>query len=420
MTIHGMTEAALVEVLQGHLSPSQEIKSPDRLIGREAYLRRIGRALHSPGRHIFIFGDRGVGKTSLAVTAGQIAATENKNFIYIPCSQDTSFYDVIWSIGSVVQRADLSVKRSGGFTFGINLPGYGGLNLGHSSASDAFPRPTSFSECLEVLRFVRSQMVGQIVIAIDELDRITDPSEKSHFAELLKNVGSVLEDIRFVYCGIGADVDELIGSHLSVGRMFEPVEVEKLSQDSLWRIIEDTSSILGVTIPRGMLLRIGVISDGFPHYVHLIGECLFYSMHDDSEAVSECAKRHFDAALRAALEKAEPSLKKVYQMATEKSKNQLDYEEALWALADRASTRRQIKEIYETSYVQISKARVGRSTLSKETFNMRLLALRKESHAKIIQGHGSGWFSFRENVVRGYVRMKAESKGVLLASDPIR
>ena len=417
MAIPNINEAQLAEILGSHLSPSQEIKSPDRLIGRAPYIVKIRRALQSPGRHIFIFGDRGVGKTSLAVTAGQICATENKNFIYVPCSQDTTFYDVVWAIGRSVLNADAATKKSGGFTFGVNLPGYAGLNLGVTKGTEALDRPTSFSECLAIIQFLRSRLHGQIIVAIDEIDRITSHQEKAHFAELLKNVGSVVDEVRFIYCGIGADVDELIGSHLSVGRMFEPIEVEKLSHDNLWKIIEVTADALGVSIPRGISLRVGVISDGFPHYVHLIGECLFYAMHDDSIEAGTCSQAHFETALKEALNKAEPSLRKIYQMATEKSKNRVDYEEALWALADRTATRRQIKEIFESSYIRICSEQTKHAALTKENFNQRMLMLRKESHAKIIQGHGSGWFSFRENVVRGYVRMKAESEGFKLVPE---
>ena len=73
--------------------------------------------------------------------------------------------------------------------------------------------------------------------------------------------------MRFIFCGIGADVDEIIGQHLSTGRMFEAVEVEKLSHDKLWRIIDLVAEKLGVSIDRGYLIRIGIISDGFPHFV---------------------------------------------------------------------------------------------------------------------------------------------------------
>lgn len=69
MSIHGITDEDLKTVLSENLTPSDSIKTPERLFGREKTLQTIDRAFASPGRQIFIFGDRGVGKTSLALTA---------------------------------------------------------------------------------------------------------------------------------------------------------------------------------------------------------------------------------------------------------------------------------------------------------------------------------------------------------------
>ena len=56
--------------------------------------------------------------------------------------------------------------------------------------------------------------------------------------------------------------------------------------------------------------------------------------------------------------------------------------------------------------------------LEQKTFNERLLTLRKPSHGGIVVGYGSGYFAFRENVLRGYARLKAESEGLELTPDP--
>jgi hypothetical protein len=99
-----------------------------------------------------------------------------------------------------------------------------------------------------------------------------------------------------------------------------------------------------------------------------------------------------------------------------KTKHTQDYEEALWALADTSSTRRQLSEVYDWSYKRITRKRL-RGMLTKEQLNQRLLALRKDSHGSVLVGHGSGWYSFRENILRGYVRLKAENEGVELGKD---
>ena len=83
-------------------------------------------------------------------------------------------------------------------------------------------------------------------------------------------------------------------------------------------------------------------------------------------------------------------------------------------MADTTSDQRQLQEIYDSSYIRIMMKRMGRTALAKKTFDQRLLTLRKESHGRIIIGHGSGWFSFRENIMRGFVRLRAEEKQISL------
>jgi hypothetical protein len=104
-------------------------------------------------------------------------------------------------------------------------------------------------------------------------------------------------------------------------------------------------------------------------------------------------------------------------MATRKTKNTDDYEEALWALADKTSDRRQLTNIYDVSYTKVMAKRPRRPKLSKEKLNQRLLSLKKDSHGNIVVGYGSGWFSFRENIMRGYVRLDAENKDIPIGVD---
>ena len=423
MTIRGFTSVEVDEILARHLTPSDVISDPDRLIGRERKLEQIRRALVSPGRHVFIYGERGVGKTSLAMTAGNANSVSEENFIYVPCGEKTSLFEVIQIIGNSAVDLKQRVAASGGGWSaggGVSFPGIAGVNANFKQAEQtAVALPTSWAEVYDILRFVRSKRRGQIIIAIDEFDRVKN-EEKTEFAELLKNVGTQVEDVRFVFCGIGANVNEILGEHLSVGRMFEPVEIEKLHHNMLWKIIVDASEPLQVQIDQGILLRIGIISDGFPHFVHLIGQCLIYAMLDDEAEVSRCQRIHFETALKEALQKTEPSLKRIYSMATEKAKKQTEYEETLWALADRTETKRKLDDI-EISYQRIANARnrfgSGHELMDRLKLNQRLHTLRKDNHANIVVGHGSGFFSFREGVVRGYVRLMAENNGVELAPE---
>src|SRR4051794_10617154 len=69
VTIKGIHEVEFRDILRTHLTSAKAISDPQYLRGRQAKLTQIDRAFNSPGKHVFIYGDRGVGKTSLALTA---------------------------------------------------------------------------------------------------------------------------------------------------------------------------------------------------------------------------------------------------------------------------------------------------------------------------------------------------------------
>jgi uncharacterized protein len=413
MSIPGMSEDALRKVLAENLTPSASIKTPERLFGRQKNLKTIGRALNSPGRQIFVYGDRGVGKTSVALTAAFLHTHSSTAPIHVMCGKTSSFSEVIHAIGNAAIPIENRVERapSGG---GVNLT-VAGFGAGYSRGTQSPPSiapPQSLNEALDVIRYVASKQRGPVVIIVDEMERIETAAERDKFAELIKNIPELGDTVRFIFCGIAHDVTELLQSHPSAGRILETIQLERLRHSDLWRIITAVSQRSGIEIQNETLVRISQISDGFPHYVHLIGESLFWSMFDDSEAVTKSGAHHFKAGIEGALQRTEAALRAQYDKATQKTRNTADYEEALWALADSTGDRRQITDVYGTSYAWISAKRAGRKKLARDNLNQRYLSLRKESHGRIVVGYGSGWFAFRENIMRGYVRLRAASQGI--------
>jgi uncharacterized protein len=99
MTIPEVSDSALRKILTENLTPSDTIKTPERLFGREKTLKTIDRALNSAGRQIFIYGDRGVGKTSLALTAAFLHTGVENLPIYVPCGRTSQFSEIIQAIG---------------------------------------------------------------------------------------------------------------------------------------------------------------------------------------------------------------------------------------------------------------------------------------------------------------------------------
>ena len=415
MSIQGYDESNFSAILGIYLTPSSSIKTPERLFGRQKQLTQIQRALASDGRQAIVHGDRGVGKTSLAQTAAYLINSSSSSPIYVPCGESDTFGDVILALArrSIPAEKTIETSASGGGA-SLNLFGTGGGFQNKTNAKIDFQRPENVNQALEIVRYISNKSEGIRVAVIDEMERMANVEERKKFAEFIKNLSETGGNTKFIFCGIGRTVEELIGAHPSAGRVLESIPLPRLHHDELWEIVKTVASKIGVEIDREMLIRIGQLSDGFPHYVHLVAESILWSAFDDTEKIEKLQIRHFKEGISVALGRAESTLKQQYDKATLKSRLTIDYEESLWALADTTSDKRQLKEVFESSYKRIASNHTNKKILSKEELNQRLLTLRKDSHGSVVTGFGSGWFGFRENILRGYIRLKAENSGVIL------
>lgn len=97
-----------------------------------------------------------------------------------------------------------------------------------------------------------------------------------------------------------------------------------------------------------------------------------------------------------------------------------DYGEVLWPVADSHVLSRHANDIYENLYRPIVRQRGDKRQVDKQIFNRRINQLKKESHGHILIATRQGWYSFRENIVRGYVRLRAEREGIAIGIDHSR
>src|SRR5262245_4316129 len=181
MSIPNVTDADLKRVLAENLTPSDTIKTPERLFGRERTLTLIDRAFNSPGRQIYIYGDRGVGKTSLALTAAYLHTGVENLPIYVPCGKTNNFAQTIQAIANALIPGEERLEKAasgGGFSF--NLPvGMGGVGVsdGTKPTYNIAP-PQSLSEALDIVRYVAAKRRNTTIIVIDEMERIESTTER--------------------------------------------------------------------------------------------------------------------------------------------------------------------------------------------------------------------------------------------------
>jgi hypothetical protein len=414
MTIKGVDRISFEQTLPKLLTPTTPIRSPEFLRGRDKILEDIRRAFIQPGRHVFIHGDRGVGKTSLAQTAAIEHQSASRSPIFIGCDNSSTFYGSARTLALRLQPGDPTVtKRTDSGKFQGGWKGFISKEAQQTIERGTVPEFRSVDDVISVIGYLASQYSDKQLIVIDEFERIQDPAQRMFFADFIKQVGDQSIPIRLIFCGIGAALSDLLDAHHSCYRYIAAVHLDRLGIHPRLEIIAGAVSAFGLTIEKTSAFRIAMISDGFPHYVHLITEKLLWQVFEDEREIDSTLPYHYSAAVAAAVIDIEPHLKAMYERASLKYKS--DYESVLWAVADDSLLKRRSTDIY-TSYVRIMHS-INEEPLARDTFNQRMNALKKPNHASILKANRQGWYEFTEAVVRGYVRLRAEARGVQLGNE---
>ena len=414
MAIRGVTRPQFEQTLPRLLTPTTPIRSIEFLRGRVKILENIRRAFVQPGRNVFIYGDRGVGKTSLAQTAALEHQSADNEPIFLGCDNASTFYSAAHSLAKRLSPGDPTVNkisRSG--RIGGGWKGFISAEAQQTVERGGVPEMKSVDDVISVIGFLAARHSEQPVVVIDEFERIRDERERMLFADFIKQCGDQSLPVKFIFCGIGSALSDLLDAHHSCYRYLTAVELERLGLHPRLEIIANAARAFGVQIEDTTAYRIAMISDGFPHYVHLITEKLLWQVFEDPVEVTITKPHHYTEAIEAAVLDIEPHLKAMYEKASLKYK--ADYESILWAIADDSLLKRRSTDIY-TSYVRIMRS-VKEEPLPRETFNQRMNSLKKPTHACIVRANRQGWYEFTEAVVRGYVRLRAEDRGVQLGNE---
>ena len=399
------------------LSPAQPIQSIEYLQGRTKEIERIERALFAPGRHIFIYGDRGIGKSSLAAAAAAQIQSSDSTYIDVSCSTDSTFRSIVANIGSQAAQLSRLYKKKVTSSGGIELKFLRASVSQEISDIDLNDVIRTVGDAVEVLREVSVIHSDRPVVVVDEFDRMSDAKERSLFADLVKQLGDKKINVTFFFTGVAPTLDALLGAHPSAIRQFETIELEKLNWTARWNITVNALKRFDVEIEDDIRTRIAAVSDGYPYYVHLITEKLLWRLFDDPAVVTNVDWMHYNGAISDAIESINAELKRPYEHAVNQRTE--DFEEVLWAAADSEYLDRDLQQIF-SSYQYVVRQRSGRIAMEYKQFTNVLTKLKQKSCGEIIvpsRFERRGWVAYRESMLRGYARMRAEAKQIKLVGE---
>jgi Cdc6-like AAA superfamily ATPase len=413
MAIENLDQSDFKAVLRANLSPSTAIKSTQFLKGRDKDLDDIQRTIASKGRHVFIHGFRGVGKTSLAQTAAFLHQSSDEDPILLTCGDGGSFYQIVHDMVSRGLGSDPRLKKSENFRKLKAGLGNFSIELRKNIEIGKIPLPTSMNEAVELTKLLSETHSDEPIVLLDEFESLADSQDRKRFADYIKQVSDTGIEIKFIFCGIGESLGDLLQSHSSTFRYFTAIKLGRLGFEPCMAIVEEATKALRLQIQKDFSLRIARISDGFPHFVHLICEHMLWSVFQDENTITRIKMDHYREGTTRALENIEPHLEGLYKKATQKYSN--DYESILWAVADTHELLRRSADIY-ASYQRVMQS-LKSDPMPREKFNGYMNRLKDKRHGNILGGSRQGWYEFTEKMMRGYARLRAESQGVQLDTE---
>jgi Cdc6-like AAA superfamily ATPase len=253
--VDGIKKAVLLEKsgVKKVFTPHTPVKTYQNLIGRADLSQQLIQCLISTGRHALLYGDRGVGKSSLANASTDLIIKKiYKGDVFKKSCDSTDKFSSLFEqplrkAGVNIELLQSSNETELGAEGGASLK-YPGLEAqGKVSARKKQSATIKYDYNIESPSWVGSKIKDlNCLIVIDEFDAIKKIDEKYKVAELIKYLSDNSESVTILLVGIAKSAVELTSGHPSVRRCLLELHVGRMSELELKKILLDGSQKLGL------------------------------------------------------------------------------------------------------------------------------------------------------------------------------
>ena len=247
---------ALTEVFR----PAAPIDRQSLFSGRTRQLGDLFAVAEQPGQHAVVYGERGVGKTSLVSVAAEVLAASGVVTARTTCDRSDD-YESVWR------------KALGELRFTVTKPGVGFAAPAREAQVSAAALLSDDATPHDVRRGLQSLAGGRrVAVFIDEFDRLASNDDRLLFADTIKTLSDELPAATIVLVGVADDVEQLIAEHLSIERALVQIHMPRMSHAELAEVVSRGIEGARLTIARDAVDTIARLGQGLPHYAHLLGQ----------------------------------------------------------------------------------------------------------------------------------------------------
>ncbi len=386
-------------------TPAAPIHDADLFSGRNDLLLRIADAVSQQGMHCILFGERGVGKTSLANILPAFLAATGAELVTASINCDTT--DDYGNLIRKLMQEIITVQwiRSAGFGKDFTLD----QNPLSQSLPDS-PRPND-------VRLLLQSIDANPLLILDEFDRISDRDCVRLMSDTIKTLSDRAVPATIVLVGVADNVDGLLREHQSIERCLTQVRMPRMDAAELQGIIDKGLQRVNMVVDDSIKWYIPAVAQGYPHYAHLLAlDAARHAVRNGREVVS---RDDIELTIGEAITRTEHSIQDGYLKAVYSANRAALYEPVLLAcaLADTDDLN-----FFSAQAVREPLSRILGSNRDIPAFARHLDAFcREERGAALVKEGQTRRYRYRFAVplLRPYVLLQGIAKG-LISADILR
>jgi Cdc6-like AAA superfamily ATPase len=251
--------ATLRSKLSNAYTPAQPVTDRRMFAGRTKVMAALIRAIEDQRLHAVIYGERGIGKTSLLHMLALAAQEARYLVVYLTCGARSEFDETFRAIAGAIP---LIYHKAYGPT---SAEGERGDTLASLLGSETVTVRAA-SEALTKIEGTR------VLVILDEYERAISEDFRRSIGELLKSLSDQSVRVQFLIAGVAANMTELVANVTTVQRNLIALQLPKMTAAEIRSIIRNGESLTEMEFDDVAVHGIIARCIGFPYLASLISQ----------------------------------------------------------------------------------------------------------------------------------------------------
>lgn len=266
--------------------------------------------IHKKPKHVFVSGERGIGKSSYVKQIKLIANGDmtlidkvgidrsNIDFNFIIskhiCLETNSLEEIVdlltenlkYKLRMLLDLNDKGFNVDLEFNLGIVKTTFKAESEAEHISLDIINK---FANLLKRISDKIANNRSGVLIVIDELDRVVDKINFGSFFKALteKLVDEDATNISIILVWINGAMGIMEKQHASIRRVFHEIQIPLLKENERKDIVVNALNEVDTTVEKIVLDEVSKLSDGFPAPIHVVGESMFEADNDSHIDMSD-------------------------------------------------------------------------------------------------------------------------------------